>query len=178
MTTATFKQTKKVGVAGSFINQMMGNNTSRPEVGKGATLLHYTDRSVCEVVEVSEDGMTAKLETLQAVHDKNLPGGIGHQNWTFEQTGHFFEVVYRKNAWYSVGREIYFTKEIINEAEEAGFFSPCLYLKKNNPEVFEKIYEGNTWPQNAVEGFTKSRVKYNKREILFGAKDYHYDWSF
>ena len=39
------KQKRKVGVAGGFINQMMGNNSTTPIVGEGATILHYSDRS-------------------------------------------------------------------------------------------------------------------------------------
>ena len=34
------RQTRKIGVAGGFINQVMGNNTSIPKVGEGATILH------------------------------------------------------------------------------------------------------------------------------------------
>jgi len=46
------KQNRKIGVAGGFINQMMGNNSSIPVVGKGCTILHYSDRSAYEVIEV------------------------------------------------------------------------------------------------------------------------------
>ena len=59
---------------------MMSNNISIPEVGKGATQLHYSDRTCYEVIEVSKDGMSAKLEALDAEWDKSLPGGEGHQN--------------------------------------------------------------------------------------------------
>lgn len=56
MTTVTdFKQKRSVGSAGGFFNQLMGNNASLPEVGKGATILHYSDRSAYEVLEVSDD---------------------------------------------------------------------------------------------------------------------------
>lgn len=179
MTVANFKQTKKVGVSGSFINQMMGNNASTPEVGKGATLLHYTDRSVCEVIEVSEDGMKAKLEYLETIWDNTLSGGMGHQNWKHLPTGNFFEVVWRKNGWYSIGTEVSFTKQVRYEAAEAGFgFCIARYLESKSPELLRSVYDGDVWPRKVVEGITKSRVKYNKREILFGTMDYHYDWSF
>ena len=49
------KQSAKIGIAGSFINQMMSNNSTLPEVGKEATVMHYTDRSCYEVIEVSKD---------------------------------------------------------------------------------------------------------------------------
>jgi hypothetical protein len=65
-TKTKFQQRAKVGVAGSFHNQLMSNNATLPEVGKGATELHYTDRTCYEVIEVSEDKMTVKLERLEA----------------------------------------------------------------------------------------------------------------
>src|SRR5690606_29571793 len=40
----SFQQKAKIGQAGSFVNQLMANNSSIPEVGKGATVLMYTDR--------------------------------------------------------------------------------------------------------------------------------------
>ena len=33
------RQYRKVGVAGGFVNQMMGNNATEPKVGEGATEL-------------------------------------------------------------------------------------------------------------------------------------------
>ena len=35
------KQSRKVGVAGGLINQIMGNNSTDPKVGEGATILKY-----------------------------------------------------------------------------------------------------------------------------------------
>lgn len=50
----------------------MGNNQTIPVVGEGATSLHYSDRTCYEVIEVSEDLKTVKLEALDAEWDRTL----------------------------------------------------------------------------------------------------------
>lgn len=178
METTEKRQRSKVGVAGSFINQMMANNATLPKVGEGATQLHYSDRTCYEVVEVSEDGKTVKLESLNAVWDKTKPGGMGHQNWVFENTGRFSTVIWRNNAWRTKTRSIVFTKEMIDKAAENGFYSPAAYVYKTDRELHEKIYKGDTWPQTVIEGITREKFEYPAIKLLFGVKDYYYDWSF
>jgi hypothetical protein len=173
MKTIEFKQSKKVGVAGSFINQMMGNNTSLPEVGKGATLLHYSDRTCYEVLEVSEDRLTARLEALDAEWDKSLGGGEGHQNWILKPTGNFCTVVWRNNAWRIKRTEITFTKAFKEEHKDAISFARLLTEKQRIA-----VYQGKVRPVNVVEGITERKTVYHKISILFGVKDYYYDWSF
>ncbi len=182
METATqFTQKAKVGVAGSFINQMMSNNNSIPEVGKGATLLMYSDRYVYEVVEVSKDLKTVKLESLEARIDPeylkslNGRGCMGHQNWLLEPTGNFSTVVWRHNAWRSKSKVIVFTKEFVEQAEKKEIYS---YAQLLTPEQREQVYGGNPRPQNVVPGITKEKFEYHKKNLLFGVKDYYYDWSF
>jgi hypothetical protein len=177
-----FTQKQRVGVAGSFINQMMGNNNILPEVGKGATEMLYTDRHVYEVIEVSEDFKTVKLEHLDARIDPEylaaLKGGdcIGHQNWVFDKTGRFFTVIWRQNAWRVKKRVVTFTKEFIAKAEQAGH--GWSLSKMLTPEQHDKVYGNDIRPQNIVEGITCERFEYPRINLLFGRKDYHYDWSF
>ena len=57
-------QKRKVGVAGGFINQMMGNNSTLPVVGEGATILMYSDRHAYEVIEVSDDSSKCVIRTM------------------------------------------------------------------------------------------------------------------
>lgn len=178
-----FQQRAKVGVAGSFFNQLMSNNASVPEVGKGATIMYYTDRSVAEVIEVSEDGKTVKLESLNAkidpVYLASMKGKdvTGHQNWVYEKTGRFFTIVWKYNAWRIKNREVVFTDEFIKKAQEAtGKEYPLHdYLTEQQREL---IYKNDIRPQTVVEGITKERFRYDKINILFGRKDYYYDWSF
>lgn len=56
---------------GSFFNYLMGNSMSIPEVGKGATILHWSDRSAYFVNEVSEDGKTVVIERAKAIRTDN-----------------------------------------------------------------------------------------------------------
>ena len=171
-------QTAKIGAAGSFINQMMGNNSSLPVVGKGATQLHYTDRTAFDVVEVSEDGKTAKLEYLNAAWDRTKEGGQGHQNWLLTPTGRFVTVTWRNGAWRKVGCEIVFTEAFQKQCSDAGINYIGMHLRKNNPELADMIYGGRPMPQNVVEGYTKEKKCYDKINILFGEKEYYYDWEF
>jgi hypothetical protein len=169
------KQTKKVGNAGSFINQMMGNNASAPIVGEWATLMHYTDRSVAKVVEVSEDGKTAKLQNYEAKAGAKEGGhGMGHQNWVFDAIeGSIETLVWLRGAWRTPINEIVFTKEYLDNCPT---FSPARSLTK---EQLDEIYDGDIWPRKVVEGITRAKKSHSKPvSILFGTCDYYYDWSF
>ncbi len=171
-------QKARVGVAGSFINQIMANNATTPVVGDGATILHYTDRTALEVVEVSADGTEARLQYLQAEWDRNLPGGEGHQNWKLTPTEQFLTVVWRKNGWYSKGREVVFTKEAKTLCEKEGFNYMGMWLQRTRPEIAVQIWNGQPFPQNVVEGYTREKVSWSKVSIVFGRSEYYYDWSF
>lgn len=175
METTTFRQKAKIGVAGSFFNQLMANNASLPEVGKGATQLHYTDRTCYEVIEVSKDHKTVKLEILDAKADPTKENGMGHQNWILEPTGQFITVVWRHNAWRVKSNVVKFTKEFREKAEQAGHFSPARFL---TDEQRQAVYGDDILPRNVVEGITKAAVQYEKIQLIFGRKDYYYDWSF
>lgn len=167
-------QTAKVGVAGSFFNQLMGNNSSVPVVGQGATIMHYTDRSVAEVVEVSPDGNEVKIEHLQALHDKTKEGGMGHQNWVFQPTGHFETLVWKNGSWKIKSEKIVFTKEILQKMEETKSWSVNDVI---SPEQKEKLYDEFSELQ-LLDGVTKKKTVYTKVSIIFGVKNYYYDWSF
>jgi len=159
-------QRSKVGEPGLLTNQLMANNSSEPVVGKGATILHYSDRTCAEVIEVSPDGKTVKLETLQAQWDRTKPGGQGHQNWILKPTGQFITVRYMRGAWRQKVQEVVFTDE---------------YAKTIGPKFFEsedykKVYVDGELI--VVPGITRLKTEYHRVRILFGVKDYHYDWEF
>lgn len=75
------KQSRKVGVAGGFINQLMGNNSTEPKVGEGATILHYSDRTPYEVIWVSEDGLSCKIREMKATH---IGESYGDERYTYK----------------------------------------------------------------------------------------------
>lgn len=169
-----FKQPRvKVGGTGSFLNQLMSNNSSIPEVGKGATEMNYTDRICYEVVEVSPDGKTVNLESLEASWDKALPGGEGHQNWILKPTGNFRTVVWRHNAWRVRVDAIVFTKAFKSKIPADSYAWYEL-----TPEQRAEIYDENFQISKVVEGITERKAQYYPIKILFGVKQYYYDWSF
>lgn len=168
-----FKQREKVGVEGNLINQLMSNNSTLPEVGKGCTQMLYTDRICYEVVEVSEDYKRVKLEDLRAIN----VGKIGEQDWEFEPTGYFTNVVWRHGAWRKESKVIVFTDEFEKYCESKGITCIGQDLQKHNPELADRIYGDHYMPSNVVEGYTKEKITYNKMNLLFGEKDYYYDWT-
>ncbi len=156
----------KLPSSGSFFNYLMSNNSSIPVVGKGATIMSYTDRDVAEVMEVSPCGKIVVLESYNTTADRkegqSLP--MGHQCWKHELSGHRSTLVYKWNAWRVVHKKV----ELIGEWS----------ARNLDPEMKEKIYQGNIFPQVAIEGYSKKVTEYHKIRILFGVLDYHYDWSF
>jgi hypothetical protein len=80
--------------------------------------------------------------------------------------------------------QVVFTKEFEKEANENGaddFYG--IYINKTHPELAKEIYrnvwgEQDCYPQNVVEGITRKKKCYNKINIVFGVRNYHYDWSF
>ena len=167
-----FEQKAKVGEAGSFVNQLMANNSTIPVVGKGATELLYSDRRCYEVIEVSEDLKTVKLELLDARAALGEQQ-IGHQNWIFEPTGQFITIVWRNNAWRKKTDYVKFTKEFKARVGEGSS-----YFRSLTKEQRQAVYGDSVFPQNVVEGITRSAVKYDRIRIIFGVRNYHYDWEF
>lgn len=169
-----FQQKAKVGVAGNLINQLMANNSTLPEVGKGATELMYSDRHCYEVIEVSEDYKTVKIESLSAKHDPSKEGGMGHQNWILEPTGQFSTVVWRNNKWKVKSTIIDWTKEFCKKADATG----KNYYQVLTEEEFAAVYGEEIRPSNIVEGITEYKTVYNPIKLIWGTKDYRYDWEF
>jgi hypothetical protein len=120
------KQKQQLKETGSFFNYLMANNSSIPVVGKGATILLYSDRKVAEVIEVSKDGKKVVIEHLNA---KNIGKQFGEQDWEFSPSGINQTIVWRNNAW-------------------------RIEVNIGDKKVYDKI------------------------NILFGAKNYYYDYSF
>ncbi len=166
MKTLEKRQRAKIGVAGSFFNQLMSNNASVPEVGKGATQMLYSDRYCYEVLEVSDDGKTVKMEVLDAKWDNTKPGGQGHQNWILEPTGRFMTVSWRHNAWRQKGQKVMFTEQ----------YAETLGAKFRGSEDYKKVFVDGEMV--VVEGITELKTEWHKINILFGQKQYYYDWSF
>jgi hypothetical protein len=173
-------QRRKLNQAGNLMNHLMGNNATLPKVGEGATRLWYSDRTCYDVVEVSECGRYVKMEELDAKYDKSKgEPQMGHQDWVFEKTGYFTNLEWYRGAWKIVTHKVVFTKEFMEEADKNGadkFYG--LYLSKTYPELSKEVYQDDCYPQKVVEGVTRMKKCYDKISILFGCRNYHYDWSF
>lgn len=90
---------------GSFFNHLMANSMSVPEVGKGATILHWSDRSAYFVNFVSADGKKVILERAKAVRtDGN--GMCDSQQYMYERanssTAEIVTIVFRHGKWREV----------------------------------------------------------------------------
>lgn len=163
----TFQQTAKIGVAGSFQNQLMSNNSSVPEVGKGATIMLYSDRRAYEVVSVNHRKNIVVLEELDAEYaGEKGTAMMGHQNWKFKPTGVTTVVQWRHNAWRQKSEKVVFTKE----------YSKKLTPKFYASEDYKKVFVNGE--MLVVDGITEIKTEWNKVNILFGVKDYYYDWEF
>lgn len=167
------KQTRKVGVAGNLINQLMGNNSTIPVVGEGATICLYSDRHAYEVVHVSKDCNTVMIQRYNA---KNVStAGYGSELYEYDELlEQGMTLVWRKGAWRQVIEMVEFTDE---------------FYKTRNPEYklirdiltdeeMEAIYQGEVYPQNVVEGYTRLKQSFPKVSIVFGTLDERYDFSF
>lgn len=165
-----FQQRSSFNEGGELFNRLMGNNATLPVVGQGATELMYSDRYAYEVVEVSEDMKTVRLEELDA---KAKPGStMGDQNWILTPTGRFKTIVWRHGSWKVKSRRVRFVKDILLKAGESSVSSIL------SQEERDRVYNGECYPQNVITGLTEECFEYSKISIIFGKRDYHYDWSF
>lgn len=78
-----------------------------PQVGDGATIFHYTDRSAATVVRVSKSGKTAWIQADRAIRtDEN--GMSESQSYRFEPNpkGNIVRVSKRKNGEWRMSRDV------------------------------------------------------------------------
>ena len=159
---------------GSLFNYLMGNNDTLPEVGKGATILHWTDRSAYEVIEVSDN----KLECTIQRYDPERVDGLGmsdSQSYKYEKlTEEKMHLVWRQGAWRGKTSEIVFTKKFISAHPEHKWSLADALTEDQRSE----IYQGEAYPQKVVAGITREKTIFHKVNILFGVKREYYDYSF
>lgn len=173
------RQTRKVGVAGGFVNQLMGNNSTEPKVGEGATILSYSDRSAYEVLEVSKDGLQCKIRAMKCnfvgqcygdekyTYDSNESNSVGILEWNA-----------KKNCWGTVHTSIEIQKSLMNKLfNEHGYkwrdFLPVPYetLIAEDSDEYYHTYK-------LVKGVTKAYRKFNKVSVIFGVMEQYRDPSF
>lgn len=176
----TFKQTRKVGVAGSFQNQMMGNNSSRPIVGKGATILMYSDRYAYQVTWVSDCGTKCRINKADMKYI-----GTSYGDERYEYIGHSEglgeEIVWKgTKGWCRVMNDIKYEpkfERLLNKEFGRRWFG--FHADKLAKEMgVDNLFNPDTCRLNLVKGFTKPITRYSSVSIIFGLMDEYSDPSF
>lgn len=162
------KQTRRL--EGSYINYLMGNNSTTPEVGKGATLLFHSDRYPAEVLEVSADGKRCVIRQMNHKAKMNA-GGMGHQEWdiTPNPDAPKETLVYRQGAWRKVVEQVTF--------DDNWFDSFATNQERWDAQKSLGVFDEDG-DLKVISGVTKVKRSYDKVNILFGKAEYHYDWEF
>lgn len=91
---------------GSEVNSLMGNSKdTTPEVGKGATIMLWTDRHAYEVMKVSEDKTKATIQRYEAERtDDN--GMSDSQQYKYEKLGRIKkEIAFQWGKWRHIQRD-------------------------------------------------------------------------
>lgn len=179
------QQTRKVGVAGGFINQMMGNNQSVPVVGEGATLLSYSDRSAYEVIKVSNDGNSCVIRQMDT---KFVGSSYGDERYTYHsnEDNHTRTIEWndKKQCWGSVGYSVEIIKSLYNKYDKQyGWNSIDILLKDHGIESYDHLYEDPTADnydnqKMIIPGVTKQYKNFTKVSIIFGIMEQYRDPSF
>jgi len=156
---------------GSLFNHLMSNNESVPVVGKGATVLYWTDRHAYEVLEVNEEKKTCVIQRYDPKRTDNL-GMSDSQDYEYKElTGPKITLYYKWGAWRSKSRQITFTDEVRKEFAD------------NSSKLHEAYkYAGGEYIDalivTVIPGLTKEHYEYDKVNIIFGVKKEYYDFSF
>lgn len=179
------KQSRKVGVAGSFQNQMMGNNASEPKVGEGATILSYSDREPYEVIEVAEDGMSCVIRNMSAKHIGQCYGDERYELTSnpegYTQTLEWNE---KKGCWGSVSYSVEIIKSLVNKYCKEYSYGWTEYLLKDfgiadYQDLYEDPKADNYYNQKMlIKGLTKRYKNFSKVSIIFGSADKYRDPHF
>jgi len=173
---------------GSMINYLYGNNDTKPIAWKGATILHYSDRSAAEVIWVSEDGMKCQIQKYK-VKRVDKRGCCENQEYLYDELEpHVTELVWRPRTqkWVKIWNEIDLKPTYRKEFES----KTKNLADKEWQKVWEEYY-GSVMKEVMIEGFNDLQKKmvlvegktYLKKcsapvNIIFGIKDEYYDFSF
>jgi hypothetical protein len=185
MENTILKQERKVGVAGGFINQIMGNNSSTPIVGEGATILHYSDRSAYEVIEVSNEGMSCTIRKM----DCNFIGSsYGDERYTYKSNKENEKMNLEWNSKKSSWGVVYYSIEIIKSLvkkynKEHGWGGTDVLLASKGlqlDDLFDKTQNIDTYHKSMkiIKGLTKEYRNFNPISIIFGLMEEYRDPSF
>tara|TARA_R110001606_G_C15381749_1_gene650503 strand:+ start:2065 stop:2619 length:555 start_codon:yes stop_codon:yes gene_type:complete len=183
------KQTREVGVAGGFINQMMGNNSTVPVIGEGATVLMYSDRLAFEVIKVSKDSSKCTIQRYSKIRE-DFHVLSDQQGYTYDKlTKETRNLVWRNKkggTWCEHSTQVRVIPKIqkyLNQNSSKYFLGDQI-KEVYGQEIYNEIYrtheEDGTYRLGMaiMEGITKEYNNYDPISIIFGIKDEYYDFSF
>ena len=80
------------------LDNLLGVRTSNKsiEIGEGATIYWWTDRTACTVIEVSKSGKFAKIQEDKAIEETPMSNNYKYEKDT---KGRIFEIYCRKGIW-------------------------------------------------------------------------------
>ena len=179
------RQSRKVGVAGAFINQMMGNNATIPVVGEGATILMYSDRSAYEVIKVSNDGMQCIIRKMDT---KNVGSGYGDEQYTYHSNTKNYTKTLEWNAKKECWGVVTYSIEIIKSIRKKYYQKygenamDCL-LADYAIESYKHLYDDPSADNfynlmKLIKGVTKHYKNFNKISVIFGVMEEYRDPHF
>ena len=177
------KQTRKVGVSGSFQNQIMGNNSSIPKVGEGATILYYSDRSAYEVLDVSEDGNSCVIRKMDC---KFIGKSYGDERYEYlsnnEAPKSTLEWNDKRKCWGWVSHEVQIFKSIQKKYyKEYGYGWMDIFLNENgltHNDLIDGEDRGAYTKLKLIKGITKEYKEFNKVSVIFGMMEEYRDPHF
>jgi hypothetical protein len=177
MNTATKRQRRKVGVAGSFQNQMMGNNSTEPKVGEGATILSYSDRAAYEVISVSKDGNSCEIRKMNC---EFIGNGYGDERYKYHSDPNGYtqtlEWNSRKGNWCTVSYSV----EIIRALSKRLFNEYGYGWENYLPDgiKFSDVWDNNNNCYRLVKGVTKRYKNLHPVSVIFGVMSEYRDPHF
>jgi hypothetical protein len=159
----------KLKNSGSFINWIESHNQTLPEVGKGATQYHWSDRTAYFVNEVSNDYKRVTIERAKPIYAE------GTCIYTSEaypidyaRTGDTMDIVFRYGGWHIESIDMRLKKNIYKMLEAAirneTYAQLCEILKTPDGK----------WKPHVVE----PKKTYSKINIGFGVMNAYYDPTF
>jgi len=177
----TKRQTRKIGVAGGFINQMMGNNSTTPVVGQGATILMYSDREAYEVISVSDDGNSCVIRKMDTTF---IGSGYGDERYTYHSNADNYTMTLEWNSKKKKWGHVFYTIEIIKALrnrlfKEYGFdwseHLPNGYTYNDLMTENDDFYGRNL---KLVDGITKRYKNFKPVSVIFGIMEKYRDPHF
>ena len=166
---------------------MMGNNSTAPKVGEGATELMYSDRHANEVTWVSDGGLSCKIRPMNC---KFVGSGYGDEKYTYSSDldGHETTLEWneKKCCWGEVSYSVEIIKALGNKYyKKYGYGWTDVLLKECDIESYDHLYEDpnadNFYNQmKLIKGVTKKYKNFNKISIIFGVMEEYRDphfWS-